>query len=408
MRPESTMRPSGERGMALVIALLVLLVLSLLATMLMVSVNVETKIAGHGLRETSALNVAEAGIGEAQARIADGTLTAALAENPVKVTEIFNALPGSVPVPGVDTTGFATAQPSGAWLPYSRPTPGPGVLTIEYKTNTARDVLYRFSPSSTPPVHLGGSGWPVYRITSTGAIGADRRTIQTEIYALPVPVNVYGAVVAQVGIDLGGTIHIDGHNHSSAMPSGTEGAATDPYHLDPITDVPGVVSSDVIDHHGTPDVQGSSPAEVSNWVGPYAGNPPTGFYRGPWDVFSMTQSQFFQWMGAPVASPPDPVNGLVYVDGDAAIHGSTGTGILYVSGDLTINATFTYRGLVYVKGDLKVNGTVWILGGLVVEGQTKVDLATGNAEVYYSADMISQAASQAGGNFTRLSWRELP
>jgi Tfp pilus assembly protein PilX len=403
-------RNSDERGMALVIALLVLLVLSLLATVLMVSVNVETKLAGHGVRETSALNVAEAGIGEAQARIADGSLIGVLAENPRHVAQIFNAPAGSVPVPGADTTGFATAQPTGSWLTYSRATQGPGVLTIEYKTNAARDSIYRYSPSTTPPVQTF-SGFPIYRVTSTGTIGEDRRIIQTEVYATPVPALVQGAVMSNVPVDLGGSIMVDGHNHSSSMPTGTVNSnlnptGTDPYHLDPATDVAGVWGTNSVTGGGNSVNQGNPPF-AQNQVGPYP-NPPTGFFRGPWDVFSMTQSQFFTWIGPPVATPPDPIIGPVYIDGDAAYHGGSGEGVLYVNGDLTINAGFTFRGLIYVEGDLKLNGHCWVLGAIIVKGATEVKIANGTADVYYSADMIAQAAGYAAGNFTRFSWRELP
>jgi len=44
-------------------------VVSLLAAVLMMNINVESKITGHGLRQTEALNVADAGVGEAQAHI---------------------------------------------------------------------------------------------------------------------------------------------------------------------------------------------------------------------------------------------------------------------------------------------------------------------------------------------------
>ncbi len=73
-----------------------------------------------------------------------------------------------------------------------------------------------------------------------------------------------------------------------------------------------------------------------------------------------------------------------------------------------MNGNFTYRGLVYVEGDLQINGGAWVLGGLIVKGITDIKLANGTASVFYSSEMISQAASSAGGSFQRLSWREVP
>jgi Tfp pilus assembly protein PilX len=389
--------PRDERGMALAIALLVLLVLSLLATVLMLSVNVETKLTSHGLRQTDALNVAEAGIGEVQGRLAAGDIE--LGGDAHAVAQIFNVAAGSVPVLGTDTTALATAQPAGAWLPYSTAARGPNVLTVEYKTDNARTAVYKYDASWNPAVQTL-SGSPIYVITSTGVVGGDVRRVRAEVYATPVEANTYGAMVANVGVQLKGTIEVCGKNHSSSMPTGSTNHV--PYETG-AGDLAGVWSTGAVTQQGNPDVYGS-PDVAQNQVGPYSG--PNGFYAGPWDVFGMSQAQFFSWIGSPVAQPNPPL-GLVYIDGNAAYHGGDGTGILYVDGDLTVNGNFTYRGLIYVTGDLQINGGAWVLGGIIVEGKTTIKLANGTADVYYSSDMISEAASEASGNFTRLSWREL-
>ena len=391
--------PDGERGIALVVALLALLVISMLATVLMISVNVDTKITGHGLRVAEALNNAEAGIGEVQARIAQGDID--LASNPRAVAQIFNTLPGSVPVLGTDSTGLATAQPAGAWLAYSTATRDPRVLTVQYKTDAARSVIYRYDPSLNPAVQTA-SGSPIYVVTSTGTAGSDVRTVRAEIYPKPVIINTFGAMVANISVELQGTVNICGYNHSASMPT----AAVDaPMYHTGVGDLAGTWSTGpvtVISHEasslGDPDI-------IQSQTLPYTG--PNGFYAGPWDVFGMSQSQFFTWIGSPVSQPNPPV-GLVYIDGDAAYNDGDGTGVLYVTGDMTMNGHFTYRGLIYVEGNLHLNGQAWILGGLIVNGITEIKLANGTASVFYSSDMISQAASSSDGSFQRLSWRELP
>jgi hypothetical protein len=88
-----------------------------------------------------------------------------------------------------------------------------------------------------------------------------------------------------------------------------------------------------------------------------------------------------------------------------AFHGVTGEGLLYVDGDLTLNAGFVYTGLIYVNGDLKLNGHAWVLGAMIVKGQTSIKV-NGTATVLYSSDAISQKLSQYSGAFTTLSWRE--
>jgi len=391
----SDLRAGGERGVALVIALLVLLVISLLAVVMMVSINVDTKITGHGLLESTALNNAEAGIGEAQSRLASGEIVLA---SPRAVAQIFQVAAGSVPVLGTDSTALATAQPAGGWLDYSTSTRGPGALTIQYKTDPAQTVIYRYDATKNPAVQTG-SGLPIYVVTSTGRARRDVRTVRAEIYAKPVYAQVFGAMSANVPVQLKGTVDICGYNHGSSMPTG----AADGYHTSS-GDLPGTWGTGPVTEQGGASSLGS-PNISQNQTGPYSGA--NGFYAGPWDALGMTQAEFFSWIGPPVPAPEVP-EGLIHVGGDAEYHSCDGTGMLYVTGDLTVNANFTYRGLIYVEGDLQMNGTTWILGALIVKGKTTIKLANGTAAVFYSSETITEEVARASGSFQRLSWRELP
>ena len=394
----------GERGIGLVVALLVLLVLSLLATVLMVSVNVDKKITSHGLRQASALNTAEAGVGEALARIRNADIS--LGTNARAVAQIFNVAAGSVPVLGTDSTGFATAQPAGAWLAYSTASRGPNVLTVQYKTDPARTAIYKYDPAANPHVQTT-SGYPVYVVTSTGTAGGDRRRVQVEVIQKPIIVNAKGAVVAQVGIDFSGNSDVCGYNHIATTPAGTKGRPPCNTYEMGSGNLPGAWSEGVISSGGSSVQNGNPPAAPAQ----------TGFYQGPWDCFNMTQSEFYTWVGAARSSQPDPPTGIYYLDNDGvhqnnsgswAYNGGDGDGLLYADGDMTINGNFTFRGMIYIEGDLKINGTCWILGGLVVKGTTTVKIANGDCCVLYSADAISQNISKYGANFVRLSWREVP
>ena len=404
----------NEHGMALAMALLVLMVISLIAITLLTTLRVETRIAGSSMRQSQALNTAEAGVAEAMSRIRSGDVDDS-GTNPRLVAQIFNALAGDVPPVGsADTIGLATAQPAGAWLDYSTATKGPNVLTVQYKTNPARTVVYRYDTTLNPPVQTV-SGNPIFVVTSTGRMGNEMRRVVSEVIQKPVKSNIKGAVTAAVEVKFTGNAVVCGFNHRADTPvdTGDNGrAGAGGCNEAPLLqhweigsgDKTGIWTTDAINNGGAAQPFGT-PATQSGM---------TGFYSGPWDALMTSQAEFFQFVGNRLTSEPADLNGIFYLDnnsttqdqsGNFGIHGGNGSGFLYVDGDLTLNAGFTYRGLVYVEGDLKLNGNAWILGALIVRGKTQLK-HNGAATVLYSHDAISQNISKFGGTFVTLSWRE--
>ena len=407
MRPPVVSLPPNpardERGIALVMALLVLLVISLLAATLMMSINVETKIASLSSRQVQALNIAEAGVAEAVALIRAGDIPTNT--NAKQVAQIFNTIPGNVPVLGVDSVALATKQPVGQWLAYTTASRSDSVLTVTYKTNEAKTAIYRYDSAKNPAVQTS-TGFPIFVVTSTGRKGSAYRRVVTEVIQKPVDVSVKAALAANKGIDFSGNSDVCGFNHDINTPAGTKGRPPcDGWELG-TGDVPGAWSSNTITSSGS-SVQNGSPAP----------NEPnqTGFYSGPWEALGMGQAEYFSWIGAPLATEPANPKGIYYLDnngvsqdatGDFKYNGGTGEGLLYVDGDLAINGNFVFRGLVYVEGDLKINGTCWILGGLIVQGKARIKIANGDCTVLYSEEAISQNIAKYGGQFVTLSWRE--
>jgi len=411
MAKDRTMR--NERGMALPVALMVLVVISLIAIVLMTTLQIETKIAGSSMRTSQALNTAEAGVSEALSRIRSGDVDDSGA-NPRLVAQIFNALAGDVPAVGADTIGLATAQPAGAWLDYSTASRSPSVLTVQYKTDPAKTMVYRYDAALTPPVQAI-SGNPIFVVTSTGRQGREVRRVVSEVIQRPVRSNIKGAVTAAVEVKFTGNAVVCGYNHRADTPentgdngrTGAGGCNEAPLiqHWEVgAGDKTGIWTTNAINNGGTADVHGTPATQTGQ----------TGFYAGPWDALMMSQAEFYQWVGARLTDDPADLNGIFYLDdngttqdqsGNFGIHGGEGSGFLYVDGDLTLNAGFSYRGLVYVEGDLKLNGNAWILGGLIVRGKTQLK-HNGAATVLYSHDAISQNLSKFGGTFVTLSWHE--
>ena len=311
----------NERGIGLVVALLVLFVLSLLAAVLMVSINTNTKIAGHSMRESQALNSAEAGIAEALAQVRAQNIMTSLT-NPRSVGQIFNVAPGSVPVPGnADSQFVETSQPAGSWLDYSRASRAPEVLTVTYLTDPGKTVIYKYDGTLTPPIQTA-SGLPIMVITSVGRKGNDARKIVAQVIVKPIVANIKAALAANMDISFVGNAVVCGYNHMYSTPVGQgangRGAAPD---CAPYETGAGNMPSSWTTMTSNPGGGGSQtfspviPANQTNQVG---------FYAGPWEALGMTQAEFFSWIGPSRTSWLS--NGIGYYAGDLGIHGGNGEG----------------------------------------------------------------------------------
>jgi len=302
MTQERNRGPGGgaridQEGMALVLAIMVLLVLTVIGAALMLNVNTETKISGLKMRDTQALQVAEAGVQEAMLRLRNGDVPDDL--NPRNVTIIFNQVAGSIPAVGTDTTALPTLQPAGSYLNYATSSKNPlTMLTMHYKT--LGGVIQRYDDTANPKVNTS-TGNPIWVIQSTGTQGASSRTVYAEVCRQKVTVLAKGAVVAQVGIAFKGNIKICGHDHRSDTPAQASPSAGIPLHCNGVynnnpattpgwwngtvhsTCMPCAWSQSSISQNGSPTVQGEPSGVQQNM---------TGFYSGPWDVFNMTQSDF--------------------------------------------------------------------------------------------------------------------
>ena len=413
---------ADERGAALVIALLILLALSVLGAALISNVQIEDKITGFQRRDTQALHIAEAGLQEAMLRLRDGEVPDNL--NKRMVTVIYEAPAGSIPVSGTDTTSLPTLQPSGRYLGYSGATKKYALgsttdlqnLTVKYKTKITPGAppdtqIVRYDDTATPKMNTT-TGTPVFIVTATGTKGKVTRRLVAEVTRSKFTIMARGAVAAQVAIQFKGNIKVCGHDHLYATPLWTQPPAcnvaigswwTSSVHGDCM---PGGWSEDVITQQGSPTLIGEPAGSQQNQ---------SGFYSGPWDALTLTQAEFWPWIGARVAVEPSPPTGIYYLDnndnkqdqsGSFAFNGGNGEGLLYVDGDLRINGNFTYKGMIYVEGDLDLNGNAWILGGVIVRGKSSVKVANGSAVILYSSEAIEQAISKYGGDMRMLSWRE--
>jgi len=412
MRPASSSpRPEAahERGVGLVMAILVLLVLVILAGVVMQNLSTERKISGHTMRASRALTTAEAGIAEATSRVRSGEIR--LDESrPGSVAQIFLASLQTKPALGTDSTSWATAQPAGGWLPYSTVGRSTDALTIAFTRDSSSGAVMRYDDTRTPSLNTA-TGMAVMQVTATGITGNDRGVLRAEVILQPLHPTLSGALTTGNNVVLSGAVAICGYRHSgpTSFADGVNGRfGTSNCQGDEVGggDVPAVWTAGTVTN-GSSLVYGSPAATIASQ---------SGFYDGPWEALGLTQAAFTALLGTPNANPTS-FSGFVWMDNNGTLNDGTanysianlgGEGVLYVDGNLTLTGTVAYRGLVWVEGNLTSTAGGEIVGGVVVRGRTGGSCTlTGGPAILYSLDAVNTAAARAVHQLVTLSWREL-
>lgn len=409
MAPRESFR-QDERGIALVMALMILLAISLLSVGMMMTLQVEKKMTGEATRYAKCLNLAEAGVGEALSHIRNADVPNPInVNNPRMCAQIFLAPAGSLPnYATTDSVAVPTGQPAGNYLGYSSAGKSADALTVTYKTDPTSTMICRYDPLKVPPINYL-TGLPIYVVKSTGKIGNTYRRVQTEVIMKPVNASIKGALAVNVGVDFGGSGEVCGYNHRGDTPNQTNGTHVS---AGPCTGWENGVG-DLVGTWSSSSVTSGGSAEQAGVPLPNSQNQ-TGFYGGPWEAVGLSQAEFFSWVGAPRATMPGTPSGIYYIDNNSITQdasgswsvGGSGEGMLYVDGDLSLNSNFCFRGIIYVEGDIKINGNCWILGAMIVRGKSRI--ANGSMVVLYSSEAVTTNLAKYGGQFTTLSWHEVP
>jgi hypothetical protein len=106
-----------------------------------------------------------------------------------------------------------------------------------------------------------------------------------------------------------------------------------------------------------------------------------------------------------------PPLGFTYIQGNYTFNNSTASpgtndfGLLYVTGDLTINGNQIFKGLIFIDGSLKVGGSPVILGAVMVRGSTHITVGTGNMKLVYSK-RAAELGVQTAHAWQILTWED--
>lgn len=455
-----------EKGIAMVIALMLLLVMSVMVAGFMLTITSERKLGNNQARHMEALNVAEAGISEMSARlslvsgdpsyIGEGEI-----KHPTWQARIVNS--NSVPVAPANSNidYYSSIQTAANPLAYTveamSTSDSTYVLTARYKTiiSGTDTSIYYYNHStgeqtavSFPYSAPDDKSTPVWVIRSTGIRGNSRRSLEVEVSKAIISCNVKASLQTNANIFFRGAGGVCGHNHPSSLwprtgdptvGAGSAGkltychsGANTPYELcvTPTHSAAGCLPSiatsptaTLTGPQGNNCVVNGDPATAANV--PYK---PIWTMLGFADSISMKTAYGFTLITDPSTLTADDIDGKALefdceLDRQDVIgKGINPSGIWWLKRGLQCagggNENMTFKGLFFTEGGMHISGQFWCLGAMVCNGDISlggvsggpapVNL-TGQIDVLYSSEALQEVLAQVSttSGLKQLAWREV-
>ena len=410
-------RLDSQSGMALVLALLIIVSLTALSLSLVLFTQSEIRLSNTIAAQSQAYYAAVAGLEEARGRL-NPTAADAVVTLPQQVNQVLYLLNGSSQDPVQPTNpsspyydyeygqefpgGFAAAQmltsvasdQPGAGTSYVIPYKWVRItLKTEYASKT--DVNQDGVLNSSIPINWNGShqdlatnmpsGIPVYMVTALAVEpNGIRKMEQDEVVGTP-------PLVPAAGVGTAGSATLTGLSESGG--TGSPNLTLSGMDACGVQNLPGIAAGSAITASGQMNVLGSPSPSVQNLL-PF-----------PQSAVSIIQNLIAQAVPILYADPthvtaaygggsligtnvvlgqlPGSSNpgqpAVVYAGQSLAISGSTsaGYGILLVNGNLSITGGFSYRGVIVANGTVSLalnsTGSIQIRGSLISSGNLFVD-----------------------------------
>jgi hypothetical protein len=422
----------NERGAGLVVAILVVVALFALGTALVFLTRTDVNISKHQTLHVEALYVAEAGVEEALHRLGlndptnitvnGSSINAAIRDaasppDPDWKARVFLCNPGQEPAPSGTEYHTCTLQDNGSWLEYSSAGDEATALTIEHKWrdlngDNVRDAneIVLYDGSKYPPENFD-TGTPVEVITVVAKSATAERQVKVEATRFPLNINARAALFCDRGVDVRGNVTVCGHDHAMNTPHYTmiPNCQNHEYCSNRTTCIAtgcltGIMTTgDVVDKRGTTDLAGiPAPEDTSSSNQFLTLSEMLGIEQEALDEI-LSNADYTSTAAA------DPQDGITYVDnaggGDAMWNNGAGTGLLYVTGDLTTSGNFTWRGLIYVEGDYTIVGTPSIIGAVMVRGASDWAFSGGNPCILFSSEALDYYLRQSL-HYIKIGWKE--
>lgn len=439
-------RYNGQKGIALLASLFVLMVLTLLGLGLALSSGIEVMVDQNFRESKAAYYASVAGTEEARLRLSfttdpEGTpiatrLTDAnaattavyiVANNTINPTDTSSRYYDSelAYIKRRDSGGtqysasstlttkywdYVTLQGSSnpvpfSWVKITRKTEnlaGQNYNVDSSSTNNDLPVYFGSNPSNTNVLtsqyvkdsnHLIYTGYPVYLVTSMSLDSSGyQHKVQTEIAQLP-PEPVTAAVDSYMPVNFHGNLTVSGMN-----PAGCGNTSSG---------VVGVRSHGTVDTpNGAESILGVPPIvqNASNWGHDVPGLIQSLRATGKFNPIDSSgtnvtcSSASCDGTNVNLGTAPSTMQ-YYYSDKnlDVRSNGSHGAGILIVNGDITFHGGFTFTGLIICNGTINFTGggsSDVNISGAVIAGQSIADTTTdlgGSINIQYSQCAIAQA-----------------
>ena len=422
-------RIDSQSGIALLLALLIILSLTALSLALVLFTQSESRLSNTIATRSQAYYAAVAGLEEARGRLNPLALDTIANTRPQQINQVLYLVNSSSQDPVNPTNasspyydyeyaqefagGFAAAQvltsvasdQLGAGTSYVIPYKWVRItLKTEYASQT--DVNQDGILNSTTPINWNGtnqdlatnmpSGIPVYKLTALAVEpNLIRKMVQAEVAGTP-------PLIAAGGVGTAGSATLTG------LSTGSSNLTLNGNDYCGVQNLPGIAAGSTITTSGQTQIQGGNPSPCVEYVTP-TGNPPNfppcGQVQYLPPPFPQTASSIIQSL-LPNAVPilyADPTHvtlapgggslvgtnvmlgqlpgqpAVVYADRSLAISGSasTGYGILLVNGNLSITGGFHYEGLIVSNGTATITassaGNIRIHGSLTSFGNLSIN-----------------------------------
>jgi len=401
----------NDRGVVLVLALILLGALALLGTTAVLLNTTDSKIGGNYKASGKAIYVAEAGAQEARQRLRGSV--ADLIPDDDKSNALWKTYIGTEPKSL--EKGFDSGDPNHdrvnslqADMDYT--------VVITHQVDGDGNVLY-FGDS------LDGDGDfkrhtdatrndpNIYLITSYGTAEGSTQTIQLEVTRVP-PITIKGALYTGASTDIKGNVEINGND--SCVVSNKPGIATQQVNNvddpdDPVSAKAGAITGSI----------GADP-DVLYGVGLIKVQLMADFFKKSAD-FSYSVNTHTSYDADDIPGPGDGWGtpdltvptcsscNIVYYDTNETsieLSGATGCGILVVDGDLDVKGGFKWYGTIIMTGAFSFIGGAGnnIVGAVISKGTADGDFFAGSGEIKYCSTATSVTHCHA---LIILSWKEV-